>query len=468
MLVLLFTLIIAATASKLYVLRLSTLTSYKTCERLSNMVYASLMYDNIEMSDKRSSGSIIATLTSYVNHASGAINQMVMVLVSSFTALIIAGTLLYSSPLLTLVIFIIFLVVYLWASLFLGAKLTTNGNIIFRTQELIAQEVNYLRQNLRSYRIYSQEEEKISNYGELNNTLRTAQFQNTYIAQVPRSIVEFLLYAGICLLLLQISLNKSSIQSLASVSVILLGGQKLLPLFQQIYGAISALRGTYPSLRTLTKFVRTSHILSKPKVHLKNSLYVQISGQSNETKIHFTANSINGLTGTSGSGKTTLVECILGIRNTLPLMISSNDTNFFAPSLETIHNFSYLEQNPFLPYSTFEEYLDHFSSDDLALVDKYLLKFGLSQLKSLDIDIGENGCLLSGGERQRLRLIQCLINPRPFIILDEPTSKLDLVTQEVVLSELKLLCSRSTIILITHSASALHCCDKIIKLELPD
>ena len=136
--------------------------------------------------------------------------------------------------------------------------------------------------------------------------------------------------------------------------------------------------------------------------------------------------------------------------------------------MATIHNFSYLEQNPYLPYSTFEEYLDHFSPDDLDLVNSYLMKFGLSQFQKSNIEIGENGCLLSGGERQRLRLIQCLVNPRPFIILDEPTSKLDSLTEEVVLSELKGLCSISTIILITHSASALAHCDKVIKLELFD
>lgn len=46
--------------------------------------------------------------------------------------------------------------------------------------------------------------------------------------------------------------------------------------------------------------------------------------------------------------------------------------------------------------------------------------------------VGEKGNIFSGGEKQRIALIRALIRKSRIILLDEPTSSLDLVTETIV------------------------------------
>ncbi len=64
--------------------------------------------------------------------------------------------------------------------------------------------------------------------------------------------------------------------------------------------------------------------------------------------------------------------------------------------------------------------------------------------------IGEDGARLSGGERQRLALARAYLKDAPVLILDEPTSHLDVACQESVLRSLERYRAGRTVILIAH------------------
>ena len=72
---------------------------------------------------------------------------------------------------------------------------------------------------------------------------------------------------------------------------------------------------------------------------------------------------------------------------------------------------------------------------------------------------------LSGGERQRVALARAFLRDAPLLILDEPTSSVDVVTEAGILDTLGVLMEGRTTFLIAHRASTLIHCDRLLVLE---
>ncbi len=82
-----------------------------------------------------------------------------------------------------------------------------------------------------------------------------------------------------------------------------------------------------------------------------------------------------------------------------------------------------------------------------------------------DTPVGERGAKLSGGQRQRVALARAFLKDAPVLILDEPTSAVDLKTEAAILGAMDRLMRGRTAFLITHRASALTACDRRLQLE---
>ena len=79
--------------------------------------------------------------------------------------------------------------------------------------------------------------------------------------------------------------------------------------------------------------------------------------------------------------------------------------------------------------------------------------------------VGERGMKLSGGERQRVSLARAFLKDAPILILDEPTSSLDLHTEAGVIDAIQRLMRGRTTLMIAHRPSTLRTCNLILILE---
>jgi ATP-binding cassette, subfamily B, bacterial len=82
-----------------------------------------------------------------------------------------------------------------------------------------------------------------------------------------------------------------------------------------------------------------------------------------------------------------------------------------------------------------------------------------------DTLIGEGGCGLSGGERQRLGIARAFLKDAPILILDEPTSAVDVRTEEEIMEATRRLIRGRTTFVIAHRLTTIRDCDLLLVLR---
>jgi ABC-type multidrug transport system fused ATPase/permease subunit len=82
-----------------------------------------------------------------------------------------------------------------------------------------------------------------------------------------------------------------------------------------------------------------------------------------------------------------------------------------------------------------------------------------------DTRVGQRGRRLSGGQRQRIAIARAIVRDAPVLVLDEPTTGLDMESAERVLAPLRRLMHDRTTIVISHSLLTVREADAIAVLD---
>lgn len=182
--------------------------------------------------------------------------------------------------------------------------------------------------------------------------------------------------------------------------------------------------------------------------------------------------SVVQICGRSGTGKSTLCKLLMRfwdpkqgfvvingqdvkLVNTSSLRATQSymtqDTHLFAGTLRD--NIALVK-----PDATDEEILEACREAD---IDELIARLP----DGLDAQAGELGSALSGGERQRIGLARVFLHDAPFVLLDEPTSNLDSLSEAQVLKALHRHREGKTMVLVSHRASTSSLADECYMLE---
>jgi ATP-binding cassette subfamily C protein LapB len=120
--------------------------------------------------------------------------------------------------------------------------------------------------------------------------------------------------------------------------------------------------------------------------------------------------------------------------------------------------------------SIWENILLGLEEPDEAVVERAIGASGLDRFVSRTIDgyarkVGPRGAKLSGGQRQSLLLARTLIRDPAIMLLDEPTSSMDINSEQAVIAGLRDATKGKTLIVATHRMALLDLVDRVIWLD---
>lgn len=179
-----------------------------------------------------------------------------------------------------------------------------------------------------------------------------------------------------------------------------------------------------------------------------------------------------GITGTTGAGKSTLVNLLSRFADPTAGRILLDGVDLREYRLADLRaQFAIVLQEPILFSTSLRENIAYGKPDatDVEIVAAATaanVHQFISRLpKGYDTLVGERGMQLSGGERQRVSLARAFLKDAPILILDEPTSSVDVATEAGIMEAIERLMHGRTTLIIAHRLSTLDSCDVRLSIE---
>jgi ATP-binding cassette subfamily B protein len=179
-----------------------------------------------------------------------------------------------------------------------------------------------------------------------------------------------------------------------------------------------------------------------------------------------------GIAGRTGAGKTTLISLLMRFYDPTAGAILLDGKDLAAYRLRDLRNqFAIVLQEPVLFSTSIAENIayarEEATRDEIVEAAKAAAadEFIAALPDGYDTVVGERGMLLSGGERQRIALARAFLKDAPILILDEPTSSIDVKTEAEIMAAMERLMEGRTTLMIAHRLTTLESCDMRIELE---
>jgi ATP-binding cassette, subfamily B, bacterial len=180
-----------------------------------------------------------------------------------------------------------------------------------------------------------------------------------------------------------------------------------------------------------------------------------------------------GIAGATGAGKTTLVNLLTRFYDPTEGAIFLDGVDVRDYRLADLRNqFALVLQDPVLFATSIRENIAYArpsaSNEEIieaakaASADNFIVNLPAGY----DTIVGERGMKLSGGERQRISLARAFLKNAPILVLDEPTSSVDVQTEALIVDAMDRLMHGRTSFMIAHRLSTLSSCD--MHLEVAD
>jgi ATP-binding cassette subfamily B protein len=181
-----------------------------------------------------------------------------------------------------------------------------------------------------------------------------------------------------------------------------------------------------------------------------------------------------GLVGRSGSGKSTFVNLLLRFYDVQEGKILIDNQDISKISQDSLHDaIGVIPQEAILFHRNLIENISYGNKEHLSkeeLLQKVMNsarkasahKFIEAMPEGYYSQVGERGIKLSGGQRQRIAIARAFFKNAPILVLDEATSQLDSVNENMIQESLKSLMENKTTLVIAHRLSTLQMMDRIL------
>jgi subfamily B ATP-binding cassette protein MsbA len=260
---------------------------------------------------------------------------------------------------------------------------------------------------------------------------------------------------------------------------------RLVPLLNTVYSMQGHLFYVAGGIREVERWLSTPVFPERPFGNvdfsgLRTSLRFAAVGYTYETgtvalsdvSFDVRAGQTVAIVGSSGSGKSTLASLLLRLRAPTEGRITVDGIDYWQVSPASWHRtVALVEQDAFLFHGTLRDNILYGVHDvpDGALeraIDAANLSDMVASLPAgLDTRVGERGAMVSGGQRQRIAIARAIVRDPGILVLDEATSHLDSVSEQLVQLALANAARGRTTIVIAHRLSTIRDADWIVVFE---
>ena len=209
------------------------------------------------------------------------------------------------------------------------------------------------------------------------------------------------------------------------------------------------------------------------EIELKDVSFSYATGRPalKDVSLRISQGSRVAIVGPSGAGKSTLAALVARFYDPASGRVSIDGRDVRDCSLSWLRaQVGFLLQDTVLfsgtvaaniAYATDAPYADVVTATRIARAHDFITELPAGY----DTELGPRGVGLSGGQRQRLGIARVLLRDPPVLVLDEPTTGLDTVSESQVIDGLQELMRSRTTIIITHSMALADTADRVLVLE---
>lgn len=317
-----------------------------------------------------------------------------------------------------------------------------------------------------------------------NQTGRRLRYQGL-LESFPGIILELLMIVLVIVVIgRQLKTGNSDQSVLPVLGIFCYAGLKILPSISKVLAYLSGIQTAVPVVKAIQKQLalvdveqskESDHpITFHESIQLQNvsfSYPERIEAGVSGISLEITKGSSLAIVGPSGAGKSTLLGILLGL-------IPADHGTILIDNFDLLNNekawqqkIGFVPQEPVLLAATIRSNIA--LGQTIIDEERLLHAIQVSQLNSwietlpagLETEVGEKGVLVSGGERQRLAIARAIYRNPEVMIMDEPTSAIDVQTEKELERSLLADSDELTRIIVTHRLETAKECDQVAFLK---
>lgn len=463
------------------------LTSYasKLSKNIRNILFNKINLLPIPVLEKFEKGEIINMFSTDIENISNGTIQSISKIISGIFTIILATYIMITLNIpLTIILIILSLLMFI-----ISKYIVSHTNTMFsKRADLLANLNSYTDEYIsgkKTFDNFNYNKIASQNFDNKNSELYKYGYKTQFYSSLTNPSTRFVSNLSyIIIAMLGIVFCKNGTLTIGNISTFLIYTNLFTRPFNEITSVFSEIQTASASYKRILKFVNTPIVANLPsnntKLPLKDNYSIEFKNVDfsytdkpfiQDFNLYIPAGKSIAIVGKTGSGKTTIINLLnrfyeinsgeILVDNTNIKDININDfrknigmvlqdTQIFQGSIK--ENIAYGKPN-----ASIEEIKQ---ATKLAFADSFIEKLP----NGYDTYIS-NSDILSEGEVQLLNIARIMLIKPPILILDEATSNIDLLTEDMIKRAILKLTENSTSIIIAHRLSTIKNCDFIVFIE---
>ena len=370
-----------------------------------------------------------------------------------------------------------------------SARLKRNSQRIDREQTRVIKAIQEGIGGIRDVLIDGTQTVFLDQFRSADRPMRQAHGSNRVIQLAPRVVMEGVAMLLVSILAVVLSGRQGGIAGgLPVLGALVLGGQRLLPLYQQFYTAVTTILGYRASLTTALAILdqpmpANYGLQAAPPLEFHRELKFE------NLRFRYTENgpwvidgvdltiakgTCVGVVGTTGCGKSTLLDLLMGLLTPVEgavlvdeHVLEGNRLRAWQRSIAHVPQHIFLADASLTENIAFGIPVEDVSMERVreAASRAMIAEFIDGEPAGYATMVGERGIRLSGGQRQRIGIARALYKQASVLVFDEATSALDSLTEQSIVHSLADFDREVTVLLVAHRLSTLKDCDMIVEMN---